>query len=156
MNKIFCMGGLWLLRLLTVCLLTACATQTSIEPVTQEPEPAPVSESTPVEMPQTAEIPRTLPTVKPPAAVNIATDSLTNVARAQYQTKQYQSAIATAERGLRIDRRAAPLYLLLAQSYMQLDMPQKAMNFVQQGLRYATPESDTEFGLLRLREILQE
>ena len=156
MNKIFRISGLVLLSLLTACLLTACATQTSIEPVTQEPEPTSVSEAASVEIPQATEIPRTISTVKPPAAVNIATDSLTNVARAQYQTKQYQSAIATAERGLRIDRRAAPLYLLLAQSYMQLDMPQKAMNFVQQGLRYAIPESDTEFGLLRLKEILQE
>jgi tetratricopeptide (TPR) repeat protein len=151
MNKILCMGAL-----LSLGLLTACATQSTIEPVVQEPEVAPVSESTPVEMPQTTEMPRTLPAVKPPAAVNIATDSLTNLARAQYQARQYQSAIATAERGLRIDRRAASLYLLLAQSYMQLDMPQKAMNFVQQGLRYTIPESDTEFGLLRLKEILQE
>jgi tetratricopeptide (TPR) repeat protein len=151
MNKILCMGAL-----LSLGLLTACATQSTIEPVVQEPDVAPVSESTPVEMPQATETSRTQSAVKPPAAVNIATDSLTNLARAQYQARQYQSAIATAERGLRIDRRAASLYLLLAQSYMQLDMPQKAMNFVQQGLRYTIPESDTEFGLLRLKEILQE
>jgi tetratricopeptide (TPR) repeat protein len=151
MKKILCISGLF-----SLMLLTACATQTSIEPVAQEPV-VPVAESVPpAEIPQTAEMPKTPPTVKPPAAVSIATDSLTSMARAQYSAKQYQSAIATAERGLRIDRRAAPLYLLLAQSYMQLEMPQKAMNFVQQGLRYAIPESDTEFGLLRLKEILQE
>jgi tetratricopeptide (TPR) repeat protein len=151
MKKILCISGLF-----SLMLLTACATQTSIEPVTQEPV-VPVAESVPpAEIPQATEMPKTPPTVKPPAAVSIATDSLTSMARAQYSAKQYQSAIATAERGLRIDRRAAPLYLLLAQSYMQLEMPQNAMNFVQQGLRYAIPESDTEFGLLRLKEILQE
>jgi len=145
------MGGLLLLS-----LLTACATQTSIEPVMEDPETSPVEETSSMEMPQAAEVPNAVPTVKQPAAVTIATDSLASVARAQYQAGQYQSAIATAERGLRIDRRAASLYLLLAQSYMQLAMPQKAINFVQQGLRYAIPESDTEFGLLRLKNILQE
>jgi tetratricopeptide (TPR) repeat protein len=148
--------NLFLCGLSLLGLLTACATQTTIEPVVQEPETPAVTEPIPGEPPEIIETPKSTPTVKAPAAVSIATDSLANVARAQYQSKQYQSAIATAERGLRIDRRSAPLYLVLAQSYMQLDMPQKAMNFVQQGLRYAVPESDTEFGLLRLKEILQE
>lgn len=154
MKNVRCVTGLFLMS-----LLTACATyESTIEPVTQEPKVPPVSESTPVprDTSQNVETRSTLPTAKPAAAVSIATDSLTGVARAQYSAKQYQSAIATAERGLRIDRRAAPLYLVLAQSYMQLQMPEKAMNFVQQGLRYAVPESDTEFGLLRLKEILQE
>lgn len=145
--------------LFLMTLLTACATyESTVEPVVQDADLAPISESTttPAQIPQRVEAPTTYTTTKPAAAVSIATDSLTSVARAQYQAKQYQSAIATAERGLRIDRRAAPLYLVLAQSYMQLQMPEKAMNFVQQGLRYAVPESDTEFGLLRLKEILQE
>lgn len=151
------MNNISIPTLLAVMFLsTACATHTSIQPVIPEAEAVPEDvtmqpESSPVDSPVMPAV------IKPaPAPVNIATDSLTSLARAQYQAKQYQSAIATAERGLRIDRRAAALYLLLAQSYVQLDMPQKAINFVQQGLRYTTPDSDTEIGLLRLRDILQQ
>ncbi len=135
-------------------LLTGCATQRVVEPVVYEPVAAPVSEPAPIEKPQDILSAPSLP--KPKPAASLATDSLTNIGRSQYQAKQYHAAIATAERGLRIDRRAAPLYLLLAQSYLQLQMPQKAMSFVQQGLRYAIPESDTEAALQRLKAILQE
>jgi len=137
-------------------LVSACATQTSVQPVINEPENSPVTTSSePDYPPNQPAVPAEM--IRPqPAPVSIATDSLTALARTQYQARQYQSAIATAERGLRIDRRAAGLYLILAQSYMQLELPHQAANFVQQGLRYAIPESDTEIGLLRLRDILQQ
>jgi tetratricopeptide (TPR) repeat protein len=85
---------------------------------------------------------------------NPAVESLIRQARAQYQAQNFQGAIATAERGLRIDRRSADLYLLLAQSYVQLSLPQKAKMFVQQGLRYAQQGSDAAYGLMLVQEIV--
>lgn len=135
-------------------LLSACATQTVVEPVPDEQAPA-ETQSLPVYTPP--QPPEDTPKATPaPLTISIAAESLAQLARTQYQARQYQSAIATAERGLRIERRAASLYLVLAQSYVQLGLPDKAKNFVQQGLRYATPESDQEIQLLRLRDILSE
>jgi len=95
------------------------------------------------------------PSATPQApVVNPAVTSLSNQARTQYNTRNYQGAIATAERGLRIDRRASELYLVLAQSYLQLAMPQQAEQFVQQGLRFAQSGSAVAESLLRVREIL--
>ncbi len=135
-------------------LLSACATQTVVEPVPDEQAPA-ETHSLPVYTPSPPpeETPKATPA---PLTISIAAESLAQLARTQYQARQYQSAIATAERGLRIERRAASLNLVLAQSYVQLGLPDKAKNFVQQGLRYATPESDQEIQLLRLRDILSE
>ena len=88
------------------------------------------------------------------SALNPAAMSLAKQARQQYQALDYQGAIATAERGLRIERRSAELYLVLAQSYIQLALPQKAKMFVQQGLRFAPQGSETEDGLLRAKGLL--
>ena len=88
------------------------------------------------------------------AALNPAALSLAKQARQQYQALDYQGAIATAERGLPIQRRSADLYLVLAQCYIQLALPDKAGMFVQQGLRFAPLGSDTEMGLLRVKGLL--
>lgn len=139
---------------LVVSLLSACATHSVVEPLpegqTQTTEAPAVETGVTTAAPPSAQAPAQ------PTPISIAAESLAQLARTQYQSKQYQSAIATAERGLRIDRRASSLYLVMAQSYMQLGMPDRAKNFVQQGLRYATPDSDTEISLLRLRDILAE
>lgn len=90
----------------------------------------------------------------PPASSN-ATASLVSQARAQYQAKQYQAAIAIAERALRIDRRSPDVYLVLAQSYMQLANRQLALQFVQQGIRYAQAGTDLAQTLLQVRDSLQ-
>lgn len=90
-----------------------------------------------------------------PAVVNPAVQSLTDQAREQYNAHNYQTAIATAERGLRIDRRAPELYLVLAQSYLQLAMYSQAEQFVQQGLRFALSGSSVNDSLLGVRAILQ-
>lgn len=96
------------------------------------------------------------PEAQTPAPVqpstNPAVTSLTNQARAQYNTRDYQAAIATAERGLRIDRRSPELYLIIAQSYVQLAMPQRAEQFVQQGLRYSQAGSAVADALLRVKD----
>jgi tetratricopeptide (TPR) repeat protein len=141
-----------------IALLSACATH-SPEPATEADEVIEESENMPPEetsAPQVVQPVKPAETNRPQPVVSIATDSLAAMARQQYQSGQYQSAIATAERGLRIDRRAASLYLVLAQSYMQLQMPQQAKNFVLQGLRYATPGSDVESSLLRIKNYLNE
>lgn len=102
------------------------------------------------------QLPPETPEVVTPSApvINPAVTSLTNQARSQYNARNYQAAIATAERGLRIDRRASELYLVLAQSYIQMSMPQQAEQFVQQGLRFAQTGSSVAQSLLRVREII--
>lgn len=122
----------------------------------QHPAPAPSKPpvtgptAPPVVQPQPGAVPRPAPTV----SLNPAAISLARQARNQYLAQDYQGAIATAERGLRIERRAADLYLVLAQSYVQLDQPQKAEMFVQQGLRFAPQGSEVASGLLRVRELI--
>jgi len=121
--------------------------QPSEPPVSGYPQP-----SVPAAPPAVETQPQT-PTVLAP---NPAVVSLAKLARSQYQAADYQAAIATAERGLRIDRRAADMYLLLAQSYIQLDQPQKAKMFAQQGLRYALKGSDVEAGLMRVQDLVSK
>lgn len=149
---------LWVTLFAFFNLLTACATHTG--PVTEadevEIEQQPQEESVDPGTPRLVQPVKPTETSRPQPVVSIATDSLAAMARQQYQAGQYQSAIATAERGLRIDRRAASLYLVLAQSYMQLQMPQQAKNFVLQGLRYAAQGSDVEKSLLRIKNYLNE
>lgn len=81
-----------------------------------------------------------------------AIDSLAIEAQQLYATRDYQSAIASAERGLRINRRSPDLYLVLAQSYLQLGQPERARSFVQQGLRYAAPGTDVYQALQRTND----
>lgn len=144
------------LRLLPLCaavvLFTGCASAVHQPAPGYRPAPRPApSATTPAPAPAVvAPIPEPAPAA---AAPNPAVTSLLGQARAQYQARNYQGAIATAERALRIDRRAADIYLLLAQSYLQLDQPHKAKMFVQQGLRYAQPQSEAAQGLLRVQEI---
>jgi len=128
-------------------------------PQSQPQGSAPVIEKTPtseVSQPPVSVTP-TPEVVTPVVPVtNTAVESLVKQARAQYLAHDYQNAIATAERGLRIDRRAADLYLVLAQSYVQLALPQKATVFVQQGLRYAQQGSEAAQGLMRVQDILRQ
>lgn len=136
-------------------LITGCATST-YEPVPPSEPLPPGSEQVPTETlpPEPAVIPEMVKPTPPVVTPNPAVESLIRQARTQYQSQNYQGAIATAERGLRIDRRSADLYLLLAQSYVQLALPQKAKMFVQQGLRYAQQGSDAALGLMRVQEVV--
>lgn len=58
-------------------------------------------------------------------------------ARAALEQGQYDAAIATAERGLRVNRYQAELYWLLAQAYSRQGLQEQATNFARLGLRYA-------------------
>lgn len=140
-----------------VLAIVGCTTTTSPPPRKPAPvihKPAPVAKPTQpaVVQPQPGAVPKPVPAV----ALNPAAQSLAKLARQQYQAQDYQGAIATAERGLRIERRAADLYLVLAQSYVQLALPEKAKMFVQQGLRFAAPGSDTAQGLARVQELMTQ
>jgi len=63
--------------------------------------------------------------------------------RTHYDRDEYQAAIATAERALRIDRRQPDVYLLIALSYRALGDTQQALQFAEQGLRYVV-DDDSE------------
>ena len=137
--------------------LSGCATQTS----TQEPAPvidqAPTTPEPAVQIPEVP-APVTTPTPQPkpagPAPTSNAVISLVTQARAQYAAKNYQAAVATAERGLRIDRRSPELYLVLAQSYVQLANKQLAQQFVQQGIKYAQAGTEVAQSLIKVRDNL--
>lgn len=137
-----------------ILMLVGCATYSDYPtyPAPQpQPEPVPTTPAPVIVEPQPDAV------VTPPAPavmLNPAALSLAKQARGQYQARDYQGAIATAERGLRIERRAADLYLLLAQSYVQLDLPERARMFVQQGLRFALPGTEAADGLQRVKQIV--
>jgi hypothetical protein len=137
-----------------VFAIVGCSTTSTQQPQHPTPvidRPSVVKPGQPaVVQPQPGAVPKPVPVV----ALNPAAQSLAKQARQQYLAQDYQGAIATAERGLRIERRAADLYLVLAQSYVQLGLPQKAEMFVQQGLRFAAQGSDAAQGLLRVKEVL--
>lgn len=138
-----------------VFVIVGCSTHSQApqgpEPVTEQPTVI-TPEQPAVVQPQPGAVPKSVPTV----ALNPAAQSLAKQAHQQYLAQDYQGAIATAERGLRIERRAADLYLVLAQSYVQLALPEKAKMFVQQGLRFAAPGSETAQGLARVQETVNQ
>lgn len=136
-------------------VLAGCASHSNYPAPPSQPQAAPKPSAPPpaVTQPQpgaVAPVPAT-----PTVMINPAALSLARQARGQYQAQDYQGAIATAERGLRIDRRAADLYLLLAESYVQLGQPDKARLFIQQGKRFATAGSEAAQGLQRLELMVQ-
>lgn len=95
---------------------------------------------------QPAEVPLETQTEAPVAAPaqpapdrSYAVDELLTQARLQYRYGQYQYAVRTAERGLRIDRAQSEWYLILSQSYLKLGSPGNAQQFARQGLRYSSP-----------------
>lgn len=139
-------------------LLVGCATTREQEPpapVIDKSVPTEKTEIKPPEKPPTPVTPPVpVPQTKTVAPVGNAVVSLAAQARAQYEAKNYQGAVATAERGLRIDRRAAELYLILAQSYVQLANTQLAQQFVQQGIRYSQAGTDIAQKLVSLRDSL--
>jgi tetratricopeptide (TPR) repeat protein len=84
-------------------------------------------------------------------AVSGALGSLVSQAQAAYKAGNYQTAISTAERGLRIDRRAPALYLVMAQSYLALNQPTQAAQFANQGLRFSQSGSAEARALEKVR-----
>jgi tetratricopeptide (TPR) repeat protein len=156
-KKFFILASLFFITTQLVGCASNIRTQTE-PPVVGSSEPTPRPEDTLPE--KTAEptipsspIPHTPAPVAPAVSKN-ATVSLVNQARAQYQAKNYQGAIATAERALRIDRRSPEVYLVLAQSYVQLANKQLALQFAQQGVRYSQAGTDLARSLAQVRDSL--
>ena len=71
--------------------------------------------------------------------LSAAVGELLSQARLQYRYGQYQYAVGTAERGLRIDRGQSEWYLILAESYLKLGSSGNAQQFARQGLRHSSP-----------------
>jgi tetratricopeptide (TPR) repeat protein len=59
------------------------------------------------------------------------------LAEAQYQSKEYLNAIATAKEVLAVDASFVEVYSILADSYVALKQPDKALASVREGLRQA-------------------
>lgn|SRR5690554_264505 len=91
------------------------------------------------------------PTPEPDAPAqgrtNSAVDALLQQGRTQYQGGDYNRAIASAERALRIDRRNPAVYLLLAENYQRLGNSEQAQQFAQQGLRYSRDDYTVDAAL---------
>lgn len=102
-------------------------------PVEELPEPE-VSEPVEAQRPEPAEV-EVPPT---PSAV----DTLLNTARRQYEAGQYEAAIATAERALRMERGNAEIYLVIGHSYLALLQTELAGQFARQGLAFAAGGSN--------------
>ena len=141
--------------------LVGCATHSRTEsapPVIEKSEPVTPEVKEPEKPVEPVAPPPVVPQTQAPApvATSNATASLVGQARAQYQAKNYQAAIATAERALRIDRRSPEVYLVLAQSYVQLANTQLAMQFAQQGIRYSQAGTELAKTLAQVRDSLQK
>ena len=70
-----------------------------------------------------------------------AIQALQQQGRSQLQQTQWREAIVTGERGLRVDRREASFYWLLARAYLGLGEMTEVAEFARQGLRYAQRDS---------------
>lgn len=107
-------------------LLTACATRPiQVDDVPPPPEAPAEDTSAELEVWQSSDL---------------ALNQLLNDAHRHLAAENWEAASASAERGLRIDRREPELYLVLARAYLGLADPRRALEFVRQGLRYAGNE----------------
>jgi len=79
-------------------------------------------------------------TVTPIKALGVINE-LRQQGQSQLQQAQWRGVIVTAERGLRVDRREAGFYWLLARAYQGLGESGSAAEFARQGLRYAPRSS---------------
>lgn len=70
---------------------------------------------------------------------SIVVDDIYQSARNAMEQLQWQRAIELAEHGLRLDRRQARLYWVLAESYWALGRGALATGFAKQGLLYLAP-----------------
>lgn len=121
-------------------LLSACtSTSTAVNvrdidtippaPVANERVDAPTqAKSVPIYQEAT---PQTLPIV----------ERLFQQADAALQARNWQQAIALAEKGLRIERKEPRYYWVLATAYAQLSDKKQSQNFARQGLRYTSKDS---------------
>lgn len=124
---------------LFVLLLSSCASTPSEVEVVDAQSSTAQEQSPELQSPMS---PDKAPTVVSPQAApdrTNAVDELLTQARLQYRYSEYQYAVRTAERGLRIDRSQSEWYLILSESYLKLGSSGNAQQFARQGLRYSKP-----------------
>ena len=139
--------------------LSGCAVippESSAPPIVQrEPVPAPpTAEPEPVTAPE--RVAGSAPIVAQSASRgepdgNPAIDSLLSSGNQSYTAGNYDAAIATAERALRIDRLDPRVYLLLARSYWAKGAYPQANQSARQGLQYSEEGSLIREQLERFR-----
>lgn len=133
------------LLLLSICLvlLSACSstsTAVSVRDIDTIPETPMVNEraDTPTHPTQAKSMP--IYQERAPQALPIV-ERIFNQADAALQARQWQQAIALAEKGLRIERKEPRFYWVLASAYSQLSNKKQSQNFARQGLRYTSKGS---------------
>lgn len=136
----FFYGRLCLVAFLIV--LSACSTTTSTGPVSIRDVKPPVTPKA------THDDVVTPPSVEPVAPTKAAISSplkqkLIKQSQQQLNNQNFSSAIALAERGLRIDRKEPRFYLVLSSAYHRSGNKSQSVYFAQQGLRYARKNSAT-------------
>lgn len=121
-------------------LITGC--QLSPQPAEVIYHPAVVEQPRAVEGQgrATEALPAPAATVVPIKAKSVIHE-LQQQGQVQLRQAQWREAIVIAERGLRVDRREAGFYWLLARAYQGLNELDSAAAFAQQGLRYAPRSS---------------
>ena len=88
------------------------------------------------------------PSVQPVAPTKAVISSplkqkLIKQSQQQLSNQNFSSAIALAERGLRVDRKEPRFYLVLSSAYYRSGNKSQSAYFAQQGLRYARKDSAT-------------
>ena len=124
-------------RLLFIPFVLILVHGCSVAPVEPGPVPAPTPTpggSVTDEAPPSRPI---LPGRAPPAAESPAVRSVIDICWDHIGAGRWDDAIAAAERGLRIERRSAELYLVLARAYSAMHDNTQAVAFARQGLRYS-------------------
>ena len=126
-------------------VLTGCVSQSSI------------NDDSPVDVDGRVSIPGSVSPGSSPPDISMPSRAVQNMIDESTKllgSGEWESAIAMAERGMRIDRRVPELYLVIAKGYAGLQDSARAQQFAQQGLRYIDANSRTEVvdGLKRLRD----
>ena len=89
-----------------------------------------------------------MPPVEAPDSARDAVDALRRQSEQHLSRGDWQAAINASEHGLRLDRRYAPFYRLLGQSYRQKGDLQTARAFARQALRYCGQNCEDEQALM--------
>ncbi|MBU2886092.1 tetratricopeptide repeat protein [Gilvimarinus agarilyticus] len=149
-----CYGG-WII---SAVLLASCASHTpapvseagggqTLDPSVSQPSPDATEPQQPAESGEPS-----APAPVQPSMGNrdSAVAALLERSLSEYRRGRYPQSVATAERALRIDRRNADIYLLLAKNYYRLEDNQQAAQFAQRGLRYCGDDRSLKWELERI------
>lgn len=114
-------------------------------PPASEPQIYPVPPAEPTPYPESKIEKQTTviaPLASRPQVAPSAVDSLLNSAGEAYRDTRYDTAIAFAERALRIDSRRAEIYLVLGNCYLAKEQASQARQMALKGIAYSPAGSD--------------